>query len=335
MRSGTVNAGTIDVFYEDHGNPQDPAIFLVMGYGCQLTHWPIDLVDGLVNNGFRVIRFDNRDAGLSGSGNKGLRVNLALSLAGPLLGLNVPVNYTLREMVYDTIGLADGLGIEHFHIVGASMGGIISQMLSAMYPERVLSLTSIMSTTGHPKLPQPSAKVALRLVTGGKGHDEDSAVQRDLTTWKLIAGPHYPINEPVLEQQLRDNYRRAYRPAGTLRQLQAIAATGSIETWVQQIQAPSLIIHGDADPLVRYEGGKRSAELIENSRLQAVKGMGHSLPEALLPDFVEWISNHVTHSKHTPASIWVPVANTSGTTTSDNNRKRSKAPARAQKSAFA
>ncbi|MDX1692322.1 MAG: alpha/beta hydrolase [Ketobacteraceae bacterium] len=313
MRSGTVNAGSIEVFYEDYGREEDPAVFLVMGFGCQLTAWPMAMVNGLTENGFRVIRFDNRDVGLSGSGNRGRRINLPLSLVAPLAGIQLPVNYTLREMMYDTIGLADALGIEHFHIVGASMGGIISQMLTAVYPERVLSLTSIMSTTANPRLPQPRAKVAVRLVTGGNGHDEDSVVKRDLKTWKIIAGPHYPINEAATEQQLREHYRRAYRPAGTLRQLQAIAATGNIETWVKQIQAPSLIIHGDADPLVRYEGGKRSAELIQNSRLETIKGMGHSLPEELLPRFVEWISDHALNCRHTPAPVWVPVTALSGT----------------------
>lgn len=300
IRRGDANVNGITLHYQEEGYPKDPAMILIMGLGSQLTLWPQQLVDNLINEGFRVIRFDNRDIGLSSVVNNGVRADLPNAMLRARLRLPVTTNYTLYDMVSDTAGLMDALDIDKAHIVGASMGGMIAQLFSALYPHRTLSLTSIMSTTNEPGLPLPRWDILMNLAGYGvkKGHDKEAAVQRSLQFWKKISSPKYPTSDADILTRLASDYERSYRPAGYLRQSHAIIATGGFKRLLSRINCPTQIIHGTQDPLVHKKGGIASAKSIRGAKLELIKGMGHDFPQQLLPKLTELIAfNALTGNK--------------------------------------
>ena len=285
-------ANGIEIHYEEHGKPEDPAMLLIMGFGAQLTLWPEELVDELVGHGFRVIRYDNRDIGLSQKFDGVKAPGLVKMTLMSKIGLTPRVPYTLADMAADGIGLLDALGIERAHIVGASMGGMIAQHVAAKYPDRCLSFTQVFSTTGNPKLP-PAKKEALQaLVTRPKSDAEEELVSHGIMLAKTIGSPGYPSPEDRLRERTLVSVRRSFYPEGPTRHLSAIVADGDRSSMLGDITVPTLVLHGEDDPLVPCEGGRHTAECIPNARLKTIPGWGHDLPMELVDELAGEIAAH-------------------------------------------
>ena len=267
-----VTANGITIEYEDEGSG-DP-LLLVMGLSGQLIDWPRDFVDKLLAKGFRVIRFDNRDAGLSTEFPDTPPSMRAMSL-GSLVGRKPNAPYQLTDMANDAVGLLDVLGIERAHVVGVSMGGMIAQTLAIHHPHRVLSLTSIMSTTGNRRKgrPKPSLMIkASRLPVRTK----ENAAEVGMQIWRLISGPH--LDEQEIQRSISAAVARSVRPQGSLRQTAAIMAAPDRTAALGQVKVPTLVIHGMLDPLVRPSGGIATARAVPGARLVLFNDMAHDLP---------------------------------------------------------
>ena len=291
MASVTTNGITLE--YELLGEEGAPVILLVMGLGMQLVSWPEPFCRMLVQQGFRVLRFDNRDCGLSQKMNHLGRPRLMRALIRARLGLAPRAPYTLDDMARDSVGLLDSLGIRQAHVVGASMGGMIAQLVAAWHTDRVLSLTSIMSSTGARYLPHPSARVRRQLMRRPPDpHDVESVTRHLVRTFTTIGSPGYPTPPDELYTRIRESVVRGYYPAGVLRQLVAIIASGDRSPQLRRIACPTLVIHGRADPLVPYACGVDTAIKIPNSRLVAIDGFGHDFPSPLFERLAGLISGH-------------------------------------------
>lgn len=295
------HANGIAIEYEEIGPPDAPVILLIMGLGMQLVAWPESFCDGLSARGFRVVRFDNRDAGLSTRMPSAGSLATTAMMARAFLGLRVRPPYTLNDMARDTVGLMDALGISEAHIVGASMGGMIAQIVAIEHPERVKSLTSIMSTSGDRALPGPKGKV-LRALLRPRPRDKALAVRRYMEMFRLIGGGGYPPTEAELLVRVEGAVRRSYRPDAFARQLIAIQTAPSRVRKLRGVRAPTLVLHGSDDPLVPMAGGEDTAASIPGARLRVVPGMGHFLPEALVPLLVEEIAGHCLKAEHAAQS---------------------------------
>ncbi|MGI9377659.1 MAG: alpha/beta fold hydrolase [Tsuneonella suprasediminis] len=287
-----ITANDITIEYEDYGDPGDPAILLVMGLGAQLTLWPIELVDALVERGFRVIRYDNRDIGLSQKMDGEKAPGIFKLVLMNRLGLKPRVPYTLSDMAADGVGLLEALNIDNAHIVGASMGGMIAQLIAAEHPKRTASLTSIMSTTGNRKLPAAQKEAIKVLTTRPPSADEEVLVAHGIRVARTIGSPAYPPSEDRLLSRVREGVRRSYYPDGLPRQLAAILADGDRRKRLATVSAPTLVIHGEADPLVPLAGGLDTAESIPGARISTFPGMGHDLPLALVEPIADLIAEH-------------------------------------------
>ncbi len=286
------SANGLELEYEDHGDVDAPAILLVMGLGAQLTLWPIELVEALVARGFRVIRYDNRDIGLSHKFEGVKAPGMARLVLLTRLGLRPRVPYSLADMADDAAGLLGALGIARAHVVGASMGGMIAQHIACRHPERVASLTSIMSTTGNRKLP-PAKKEALRvLTTPPPSLDHDVLVEHGIKVARAIGSPGYQAPEERLRERVSANVRRSVYPQGLQRQLAAVIADGDRRALLACIKAPTLVIHGEDDPLVPVEGGRDTAAHIPGARLKTIPGWGHDLPLELVDEIADEIAGH-------------------------------------------
>ena len=287
-----IKANGIDICYEDFGDPAAPPILLVMGLGAQLTLWPDEFVEALVAHGFRVIRYDNRDVGLSEKIEAAGAPNIRWMLVKSMFGLPVSAPYGLNDMARDAIGLLDALGIDRAHIVGASMGGMITQHIGASHGPRALSLTSIMSTTGNRRLPRATKEAMTALTTRPDGADIEARVAATMHAARTIGSPGYPPNEARLEARTRANVARSYYPAGFMRQMAAIISDGDRRAMLGRVTTPTLVVHGDGDPLVPVEGGKDTAASIAGARLEIIPGMGHDLPLALVDTLADMIASH-------------------------------------------
>ena len=286
-----IAANGIEIEYEDHGPRGAPAVLLVMGLGAQLVRWPIELVDGLVAHGFRVIRFDNRDVGLSTKFDHCPVPNIVWTAAAARIGLTPAVPYTLSDMAADAVGLLDALGIRAAHVVGASMGGMIAQLVAADHPERVLSLTSIMSTTGHPALSRPTMRCTAMMLRHPRSDDLEAIVAHGVAAARMIGGT-FPMEDAFMAERIRSETQRNRHPAGFLRQMAAIVADGDRTRRLSRIAAPTLVIHGSADPLVPVAGGRATARAIPGARLLEIAGMGHTLPPQLVGRITHAIAAH-------------------------------------------
>ncbi len=286
MTAARANGITIE--YDETGRRDSPAILLIMGLGMQLVAWPDSLCQGLAARGFRVIRFDNRDVGLSTRMPSARPLATGAMLARAFMRLPVRPSYTLNDMARDTVGLMDALEIAKAHIVGASMGGMIAQIVAIDHPERVKSLTSIMSSPARP-MPQPKV---LRALLRPRPRSRDMAIRRMTEFFRLVGGSGYPPTEGELRARVEGSVRRSYRPDAFARQLIAIQSAPSRVAMLRRIRAPTLVLHGDDDPLVPVAGGKETAANIPAARLRVVPGMGHFLPEALVPLLVDEIAGH-------------------------------------------
>jgi pimeloyl-ACP methyl ester carboxylesterase len=298
MSEKYVQANGIRLAYEAFGDPAKPAIVLMMGLGTQLIGWPVALCEGLVDRGFHVIRFDNRDIGLSEKMENAHIPQAATLMLRSRLRLPLKVPYTLDDMAKDCIGLLDALGIERAHLVGASMGGMIGQVVAARYGDRLHSFTSIMSTSGNPKVPMARADVVMAMVKRSLGL-EKITLESTMAYWRKIGSPGYQPSDTELKKKILDSYYRSNYPQGYSRHMAAVLASGSRVRLLKQITTPTLVIHGRDDALVSVEGGIDTARHIYRARLEIFDGMGHDLPKALLPDFIELIARHAHESQDT------------------------------------
>lgn len=290
MPQTTANGITIE--YEDHGDPADPPVLLVMGLGAQLTLWPIEFVEALAARGFRVIRYDNRDIGLSHKFEGAKAPGMVKLMLLSRIGLTARVPYSLADMAADGVGLLDALGIDQAHVVGASMGGMIAQHIAFTWPERVLSLTSIMSTTGNRKLPAGKREAIEVLTRRPQSTDEAVLVEHGIKVAHAIGSPGYKSDPERLRERTRANIRRSFYPAGLPRQLAAIIADGDRRERLKDVTAPTLVIHGEDDPLVPLPGGHDTAESIPRAQLKTFPGMGHDLPLALVDEIADAVAEH-------------------------------------------
>lgn len=288
----TITANGITLTYDTQGNPKAVPIVLIMGLGMQLIAWPEAFCRALVERGFYVIRFDNRDAGLSSTMDHFGTPNLPLAFVKSLLRLPLSSGYKLKDMADDTIGLLDVLGIGKAHIVGASMGGMIAQIVAATHPQRVLSLTSIMSSSGRRGLPGPTSAARRALLSRPAKPDLDSLINHLVKVFRVIGSPGYPAPENFLRERLRASVTRSMNPRGTARQMVAIAASGDRVALLKAIRVPTLVIHGSADPLIPVACGRDTARLVPGAALHEIAGMGHDLPPDLLPFLASLIAAH-------------------------------------------
>jgi pimeloyl-ACP methyl ester carboxylesterase len=288
-------ANGIEIVYETIGDRSNPALLLIMGLGTQLIHWDTELCRRFAERGFFVIRFDNRDAGRS-TQIKAPVPNLVRAMAG--FKLDAP--YLLDDMAEDAFGLLDHLGIEAAHVAGASMGGMIAQTMAIRRPERVSSLTSIMSTTGERRVGRPKLRVwsvLLRRAPRGK----DAYVEYFVRVFRLIGSKGFPADDDRIRALAAASYERGHHPAGTGRQLAAIMASGDRTERLRQLRVPTTVIHGRSDPLVPFRGGRATAEAIPDARLIAIPGMGHDLPPEIWPQLVDAVAQ--TAARATAAQV--------------------------------
>jgi pimeloyl-ACP methyl ester carboxylesterase len=284
-------ANGIELCYQEMGAPDAEPLLLVMGLATQMLAWDENFCDLLADRGFRVIRFDNRDIGRSTkikSAGVPRRVDM-------MVGRRASAPYLLRDMAADTTGLMDHLGIESAHIVGASMGGMIVQTMAIEYPERVRSMVSIMSNTGSRWTGMPSRK-AMAVLLGRPPKGREAAIERGVKTFGVIGSPGYPFDEERVRRVVGRSYDRGHSPAGVLRQLHAITASGDRTQALHDVRVPAAVIHGDSDVLVRPAGGRATARAIPNARLKMIDGMGHDLPRQLWPVFTEEIASNAARA---------------------------------------
>jgi len=288
-----ISANGIEIAYDDRGKPDDPAILLIMGLATQMIAWPEALCDSLAAHGFRVLRFDNRDVGLSTKFEAAPPIDLGAVLQRVMAGEKIDPPYDLTDMAGDTVGLMDRLAIKKAHIVGASMGGMIAQIVAAKYPNRVRSLVSIMSSSGDPGLPQakPEAMTAI-MQARPSGSDREMAIEHGMRIYKAIGSPGFPTPDDELRAKVGAAFDRSYYPAGVGRQFAAIVASGSRVELLERLSVPTLVLHGADDPLVPVEAGRHTAAQIPGSTLTVIPGMGHDIANGLIPILVEAIATH-------------------------------------------
>jgi pimeloyl-ACP methyl ester carboxylesterase len=284
-------ANGIELCYEIFGDTGAEPMLLIMGLGAQMIHWDDDFCRQLAARGFRVIRFDNRDIGKSSKLSGGKRLGALEMLKLRFLKIPVDAPYRLRDMAEDTVGLMDALGVQSAHLVGASMGGMIAQEVAISFPRRVRSLTSIMSTTGDPKVPAPTRE-AMAVLMAPPPATKDEYFSRYAQTWKVLRVGSFPQDEALDRARAERTYERGLNPAGVGRQLRAIMASGSRKERLAAVKAPTLVIHGTVDPLVRPEGGKDTAASIPGAKLLMIEGMGHALPIPMWPQIIDAIDKH-------------------------------------------
>ncbi len=284
-------ANGIELCYEIFGDANAEPMLLIMGLGAQMIHWDDDFCRQLAARGFRVIRFDNRDIGKSSRLSGGKRLGPVELLKLRFLKIPVAAPYSLRDMAEDATGLMDVLGIKSAHLVGASMGGMIAQEIAILFPARVRSLTSIMSTTGNPKDPPPTREAAAVLMAPPPASKEEYFA-RYAQTWKVLRAGSFPEDEARDRSRAELNFERGLNPAGVGRQLRAILASGSRKPRLASVKAPTLVIHGTVDPLVRPAAGMDTAASIPGAKLMMVEGMGHALPIRFWPQIIDAIDKH-------------------------------------------
>jgi len=284
-------ANGISLCYEVFGAEDAPPIVLIMGLGAQMIMWDDEFCRQLAARGFRVIRFDNRDIGQSTKFSGGRRLNVVELMKLRFLRIPVASDYKLIDMAKDTVGLLDALGINSAHLVGASMGGMIAQEVAINYPQRVRTLTSIMSTTGNPRLPQPTREAALMLMAPPPT-TRDEYINRFARTWKVLRVGHFPQDEAKDRERAERSYARGLNPAGVGRQLRAVLASGSRKERLKAVKAPTLVIHGAVDPLVPPAHGKDTTASIPGAKLLLIDGMGHALPIPMWRTIIDAIAKH-------------------------------------------
>ena len=290
MATGNAAANGIQIHYETFGDANADPLLLVMGLGAQMTLWDPEFCGLLVERGHRVIRFDNRDVGLSTKFDAAGVPDMIQLMLASAQGQRVEVPYGLDDMADDAVGLLDHLGIERAHVVGASMGGMIVQALAIRHLGRVRTLTSIMSATGHPEQPQAKPEVMAKLMAPPPS-DRDARIEQGIELWRTIGSPDY-FDEPRMRERIGADYDRCFHPDGTVRQMAAIIAHGNREDALSKLDVPTLVIHGEIDPLVPVGCGQRTADAIPGAELLVVERMAHDLPVPLHGRIADAIAEH-------------------------------------------
>ena len=285
-----VRANGIEIEYEATGDKSDPALLLVMGLGAQLTIWPDALVEGLAKRGFYVIRHDNRDTGLSTDFASWGVADVPAAIQKLMRGEKVAAPYYLDDMAADAVGLLDALGIERAHMVGASMGGMIVQIVAAQHPERTRSMVSIYSTSGRPGLPQGRPEALAMLGTQPEGASREARVLHGMKLRRTIGSPAYSMPEADLRALVERNVDRRYYPEGVNRQYLAVIASGDRVELLTKVKAPTLVLHGEEDPLLPVECGRDVARLVPGAEIQTYPGWGHDFPSQMIPMLVDRVA---------------------------------------------
>lgn len=282
-----VQSNGVELEYDTFGDAGDPPLVLVMGLGAQLIDWPLEFCEALVRQRFHVIRFDNRDAGLSTSLDDLGTPDLPALFAGSRDG----VPYLLSDLSDDAVGLLDALGIDSAHFVGASMGGMIVQQIAIDHPDRVRSLCSIMSTTGDPSVGQASPE-AMSMLGRPPAADRAEAIANGVAASRVIGSPGFAVTDEELTRRSAAKYDRSYRPIGALRQLAATIASPPRTEGLRGVTVPTVVIHGEEDPLINVSGGRAVAEAVPGADLVVIPGMGHDLPEGAWPLIIDAIARN-------------------------------------------
>ena len=293
-RSGLARHGDVELYYEDLGDPQDPPVLLIMGLGAQLPMWPDGFCAQLVQRGYRVIRFDHRDTGLSAKMHGERAAGSVYTRVGRyLVGRRSEVPYTLEDMTADVVALLDHLDIHRAHVVGASMGGMIAQILAATEPDRVASLAVVMSTTGKPFSRLPAWRV-IRLAFNAPADDasDDEKLAFEVRNVAVFNGPNFLPPESELRRRVQSLAERSTYPPGMLRQFDAVLGTGSLLRFSTAITAPTVVLHGSHDPMLRPRNGRAVAAAIPSARYVVIDGMGHDLPEPVWRPIVETLTEN-------------------------------------------
>jgi pimeloyl-ACP methyl ester carboxylesterase len=283
VRSGTAVSGDVKLHYEDMGSLDDPPVLLIMGLGAQMLLWRTDFCEQLVGNGLRVIRYDNRDIGLSTKTERHSSGQpLVTRLARSWLGLPSQAAYRLEDMADDAAAVLDHLDIKGAHIVGASMGGMIAQVFAARFADRTTTLAIIFSSNNHRFLPPPAPRALLALLKGpAPDSPRDVILDNAVRVGKIIGSPRYRMPDEQARAEAAESYDRSYYPWGVARQFSAVLGSGSLLHYDRRISAPTVVIHGRADKLMRPFGGRVMARAIDGARLVLIDGMGHDLPRQL------------------------------------------------------
>jgi pimeloyl-ACP methyl ester carboxylesterase len=281
----------MEIEYDTFGNPSHPALLMIMGYSAQMTAWPLGFIEAIVNTGHYVIRFDNRDCGLS-THLDGVHVDTGPVIAAALFDDPMPpIPYSLVDMAGDAVAVLDHLGIERAHVVGMSLGGMVAQVMAYEYSHRVKTLTTISSQPGDPEVGQPTMEAsAVIFEEAPAGMSREDYIESSLK-WQVWQSKKYR-NDELSRFAAALAYDRAFYPEGATRQLAAVYGTGRRHDQVATISVPTLVIHGTDDTLITTSGGERTAQLIPNSTLLMVDDMGHDLPQPLWPLLVDAISKH-------------------------------------------
>lgn len=298
MQTAMIDIGeNIELCVEIGGNPNHPPILLIMGLGSQLTFWPDEVLKGLIDAGFFVVRFDNRDIGLSSKIARPYprvpinNVKMMLRMQVGLTNRHYPVAYNLFDMTEDTRRLIDKLGLKNVYVIGASMGGMIAQILASRYPEKVQTLGLLFTSNNRALLPPAKPKQFQTFISHPKSKEMKDIVDYGVWVMQLIGSPnHIDIEEATRMVQMR--FERSYHPRGSLQQMQAILATGSLLEFDKTIQQPTIILHGDKDGLVPPTHGRAVAKAIVNSEFHLIKGMGHDVPKAFHPQVLDYFIKH-------------------------------------------
>ena len=292
-----IRANGIDVEVEDSGpgasGEARPAVLLIMGLGMQLVAWPPALVQALVDAGYRVIRFDNRDIGLSQHFDQLGKPNLLWQGLKLKLGLTPRAPYSLADMALDAVGVLDALHIDKAHVVGVSMGGMIAQRVAIAAPERVISLTSIMSSSGARGLPQAGPEVMRAMLGRPASNAPKDVLDHYVQLFRTIGSPGFPMTDAQMRERILIGVQRSFHPVGTLRQMLAIVADVTRAADLARVQSPTLVLHGKADPLVPYACGEDTARRVRGARLVGVEGMGHDLPPGVVERLLEPLIPHL------------------------------------------
>ncbi|HEY43770.1 MAG TPA: alpha/beta hydrolase [Anaerolineae bacterium] len=286
-------ANDIEIVFDTFGDPNNPPILLVMGLGAQMIDWKEEFCAELASRGYWVIRYDNRDIGLSTKFDDAGVPNILSMLLAPSQDQPLESPYTIRDMADDGVGLLDALEIEKAHVVGVSMGGMIAQSMAIHHPTRLASLISIMSSTGEPDLPPPTPE-ALAVLTTPAPTDRAGYIENSVENSRVLSGPKFPLNLDLIREHAGLKFDRGIHPTGIARQLAAILTSGGRREMLKSVTIPTLVIHGDADPLVPLEGGKDTADAISGAELIIMEGMGHDLPLQLWSQLIDAIVKHVS-----------------------------------------
>lgn len=291
MDGKALNVGPagLDIAYQRLGNPDAPLVLLIMGIAAQSIHWPDTFCQALVDRSLQIIRFDNRDSGLSTHLTDAPSPNLPAALAGDLSS----ASYTLSDMAADAVGLLDALGFEMAHVVGASMGGAIAQTMALEHPGRVRSLTSMMSTTGNTSVGQAAPEALREVFSGPPAVTRDDVIQQSVRAARAVGSPAYPRSESEIAERAGRAYDRCHDPIGVARQAVATVASGDRTERLRHLKVPTLVIHGLADRMSDVSGGRATAEAIPGAELVLVEGMGHDLPPDLRSRLAEQIAEFV------------------------------------------